>query len=79
MANQVQARIAVMTITICIPAVCFEPKMPRKRYGLSLRRRLLIGDDVTVQHEAGTHEPDLFYQVKYHVDQRPTLLDTHRP
>lgn len=40
-------------------------------------------DDVTVQHEEGTSEPDKFYQVKYHVDHREQysteMLIRHKP
>jgi hypothetical protein len=40
-------------------------------------------DDVTVQHEEGTSEPDKFYQVKYHVDHREQysveMLMRHKP
>jgi hypothetical protein len=60
-------------------------KMPRKKVRLVTIEDALAGsvDDVTVQHEPGTHEPDTFYQVKFHVDQRSSYsteaLIAHKP
>ena len=62
-----------------------ELKMPRRKVRLVTLEDALAGsvDDVTVQHEGGTHEPDSFYQVKYHVDQREAYsteaLIAHKP
>ena len=40
-------------------------------------------DDVTVQHDAASNRPDLFMQIKYHVDQRGVysteVLTAHDP
>jgi hypothetical protein len=73
MANQVQARLSGDDYQHLYSwQFVLELKMPRKKVRLVTLEDALAGsvDDVTVQHEVGTHEPDLFYQVKYHVDQR---------
>jgi hypothetical protein len=62
-----------------------ELKMPNKKVRRVTVEDALAGsvDDVTVQHELGTHVPDTFHQVKYHVDQRGEYstqsLITHKP
>jgi len=73
MANQVQARLNGDDYQHLYSwQFVLELKIPRKKVRLVTLEDALAGsvDDVTVQHEVGTHEPDLFYQVKYHVDQR---------
>lgn len=73
MANQVRARLSGDDYQHLYSwQFVLELKMPRRKVRLVTLEDALAGsvDDVTVQHEPGTHEPDSFYQVKYHVDQR---------
>jgi hypothetical protein len=86
MANQVQARLSGDDYQHLYSwQFVLELKMPRKKVRLVTLEDALAGsvDDVTVQHEVGTHEPDVFYQVKYHVDQRDAysteVLIAHKP
>ncbi len=86
MANQVQARLGGDDYQHLYSwQFVLELKMPRRKVRLVTLEDALAWsvDDVTVQHEAGTHEPDVFYQVKYHVDQREAYstetLIAHKP
>ena len=67
MAHQVQARLSGDDDQHLYSWQCvLELKMPRNKVRLVTLEDAWAGsvDDVTVQHEAGTHEPDSVYQVK---------------
>lgn len=86
MANQVAARLSGDDYQHLYSwYFVLELLMPQKNVRRVTIEDALAGsvDDVTVQHEVGTSKPDMFYQVKYHVDQRgeysTQALIEHKP
>lgn len=73
MANQVAARLSGDDYQhLYAWQFALELFMPKKNVRMVTVEDALAGsvDDITVQHEEGTQEPDCFYQIKYHVDYR---------
>lgn len=86
MANQVAARLTGDDYQhLHAWLFVLELKMPSRQVRQVTLEDASAGsiDDVTIRHEAGTSQPDLFYQVKYHVDQRSAystdVLTEHKP
>ena len=73
MANQVAARLTGDDYQhLHAWFFALELKMPRRQVRQVIVEDSAAGsvDDVTILHEVGSQRPDLFYQIKYHVDQR---------